>query len=62
MEEKTIYLDYAATTPILTDVYRKMLECYSNYNGNNSSLYSLGREADRELEAARAKVAKAKEC
>ena len=59
MEEKTIYLDYAATTPILTDVYRKMLECYSNYNGNNSSLYSLGREADRELEAARAKVAKA---
>ncbi len=59
MEEKTIYLDYAATTPILTDVYRKMLECYSRFNGNSSSIYSLGREADSELEAARRKVAKA---
>ena len=59
MEEKTIYLDYGATTPILTDVYKKMLECYSNFNGNSSSLYSLGREADRELELAREKVAKA---
>ncbi len=57
--EKTIYLDYAATTPILTDVYRKMLECYSKFNGNPSSPYALGREADAELETARAKIAKA---
>ena len=59
MEEKTIYLDYAATTPISADVYKKMLECYSNYNGNSSSLYKLGREADAVLEEAREKVAKA---
>lgn len=59
MEEKTIYLDYAATTPISADVYKKMLECYTKYNGNNSSLYKMGREADAELEDAREKVAKA---
>lgn len=59
MEEKTIYLDYAATTPISAEVYKKMLECYTKYNGNNSSLYKMGREADAELETAREKVAKA---
>ena len=59
MEEKTIFLDYAATTPISADVYKKMLECFSEYNGNNSSLYKPGREADAVLEEAREKVAKA---
>lgn len=59
MEEKTIYLDYAATTPMSADVYKKMLECFTKYNGNNSSLYKMGREADAELELAREKVAKA---
>lgn len=59
MEQKTIYLDYAATTPISADVYKKMLECYSDFNGNNSSMYKLGRDADAVLEEAREKVAKA---
>lgn len=59
MEGKRIYLDYASTTPISADVYKKMLECFAKYQGNNSSLYSLGREADAELEEAREKVAKA---
>lgn len=59
MEEKTYYLDYGATTPISADVYKKMLECFAKYQGNNTSLYKLGREANAELEEARAKVAKA---
>lgn len=59
MEQKTIYLDYASTTPISADVYRKMLECYAKCGGNSSSLYRIGREANSELEIARAKVAKA---
>ena len=41
------------------DVYKKMLECYSDFNGNNSSMYKLGRDADAVLEEAREKVAKA---
>ena len=59
MEEKTIYLDYGATTPISADVYKKMLECFSKYNGNSSALYRMGREADAVLEEAREKVANA---
>lgn len=59
MEQKTYYLDNAATTPILPEAYKKMLECYATVNGNNSSLYALGREANEELEIAREKVAKA---
>jgi len=59
MEEKTIYLDYAATTPISAEVYKKMLEVFSQYNGNTSALYKMGREADAVLEEARENVAKA---
>lgn len=59
MEGKTIYLDYASTTPISADVYKKMLECFNKYQGSTTSLYGLGRRAEAELEEARAKVAKA---
>ena len=59
MERKIIYLDHASTTPISADVYKKMLECYAKYQANNTSIYTMGREADAELEEARKKVAKA---
>ncbi len=59
MEEKTYYLDNAATTPISPAAYKKMLECYAKVNGNSSSLYALGREASEELAIAREKVANA---
>ena len=59
MEEKTFYLDHASTTPIAADVYKKMLECFSKFQGNNSSIYKMGREAEAELQEAREKVAKA---
>ena len=60
MEKITsVYLDYAATTPISSDVYREMIGALSETYGNASSLYQKGREADEALEAARTKVAKA---
>ena len=59
MERKIIYLDHASTTPISADVYKKMLECYAKYQASNTSIYTMGREADAELEEARKKVAKA---
>ena len=59
MERKVYYLDHASTTPILPEVYKKMLETYAKCQGNNSSIYSMGRQAAFELEEARAKVAKA---
>ena len=59
MEKKIYYLDHASTTPISPEVYKKMLECYAKCQGNNSSIYAMGRQAAAELEEARAKVAKA---
>lgn len=59
MEEKTYYLDNAATTKISANVYKKMLECFAKCQGDNLALYRPGREADEELDIAREKVAKA---
>lgn len=59
MEKKIYYLDYASTSPLSPEVYKKMLECYAKCQGNNSSIHMLGRQAQAELEAAREKVAKA---
>lgn len=59
MDRKLYYLDHASTTPISAEVYKKMLECYAKCQGNNSSIYQMGRQANAELEEARAKVAKA---
>lgn len=55
---KRIYLDYAATTPLNSDVYKEMLSCFQEVNGNSSSLHALGREASEKLEKARVAVAK----
>ncbi len=59
MERKMFYLDHASTTPLSPEVYKKMLECYAKCQGNNTSIYAIGRQANYELEMARAKVAKA---
>ena len=59
MERKMFYLDHASTTPLSPAVYKKMLECYAKCQGNNTSVYAIGRQANYELEMARAKVAKA---
>jgi len=59
MEEKEVYLDNASTTKISADVYKKMLECFTKCQGNSSSIHKMGRDANAELDEARAKVAKA---
>lgn len=56
---KEIYLDHAATTPMSNVVYREMIEACGNIYGNSSSLYSVGRIANKALDEAREKIAKA---
>ena len=56
--DRRIYLDYAATTPLSTDVYKEMLKCFQDVNGNSNSLHAFGREASEVLEKSRAIVAR----
>ena len=54
-----IYLDHAATTAVKPEVLNEMLPYYTERYGNASTIYSLGREARKGLDAARTQVAKA---
>ncbi|MFX0099079.1 MAG: cysteine desulfurase family protein [Candidatus Hodarchaeota archaeon] len=54
---KKIYLDHAATTPLLPEVFEVMKGVYLNNFGNASSLHELGQEARDILENARKKAA-----
>ena len=58
--KKTIYLDYAATTPVDQRVAEKMMECMTNegcFANPASSSHHLGREARGKVEVARRQVA-----
>lgn len=52
-----IYLDNAATTPLLEEVIDAMVEVMKNNFGNPSSTHSLGQEAKTILEENRRKIA-----
>ncbi len=52
-----IYLDHAATTPMDPRVLEAMLPYYRTHFGNPSSVYSIGREAHKAVDAARQTVA-----
>lgn len=54
---RTVYADNAATTAVSPQVLDAMLPFYREVYGNPSSLYSLGQEAKKPLEEARATVA-----
>jgi len=54
---KHIYMDYAATTPMLPEVAEVMQPYFSLRFGNPSSIHSMGQEARDAVEWARAKVA-----
>lgn len=57
--KKEVYLDYAATTPIRSEVYETMKPFLSDKYGNPSSIHHFGREAKVAIEEAREKIAKA---
>ncbi|MEX2588305.1 MAG: cysteine desulfurase family protein [Actinomycetota bacterium] len=54
-----IYVDYAATTPMMDEALEAMLPYLQEHFGNPSSVYAAGREAKKGLEEAREKVAEA---
>ncbi len=53
----TIYLDNAATTPVRKEVLEAMLPYFCEEYGNASSVYSLGRNSKKALEASRETIA-----
>jgi cysteine desulfurase NifS len=59
MEDRTVYLDHAATTYVKPEVFEAMKPYFSEHFGNASSIYSLGRDSKKAVEEAREKVAKA---
>ena len=59
MEKRFIYADNAATTQVSEEVLSAMLPYFRTAYGNASSIYKLGRDAQRDVEAAREKVAAA---
>jgi cysteine desulfurase len=61
-ERGVIYLDHAATTAVDPRVVEAMLPYFGEQYGNASSLHSLGREARRALDEARADVAEILNC
>jgi len=56
-KDKTLYLDHAATTPVLPEVLDAMLPFFTERFGNPSTLYSLGSAAKEAMETAREQVA-----
>ncbi len=58
-QDRPVYFDYAATTPVDPRVVEAMLPYYTSHYGNPNSMYALGREAYKALEDARERVAAA---
>lgn len=57
MEDRFVYADNAATTPIHADVLNKMMPFLTTEYGNASTLYRLGQSSHKALENARQEVA-----
>lgn len=57
MEKREIYLDYSASTPVDSVVFKKMIPYFSEKYGNPSSLHILGQEARKAIETARQHIA-----
>lgn len=60
--KRTIYLDHAATTAVDPRVVEAMLPFWTEHYGNASSIYALGREANRAMDNARQAVADILHC
>ncbi|MDK7961920.1 cysteine desulfurase family protein [Staphylococcus warneri] len=53
-----VYADYAATTPVKSEVVEVMMDIYQSHYGNPSSIHSIGRDARKYLDEFRRTVAK----
>lgn len=58
MNNRHIYMDHAATTPVSPEVLEAMLPYFTDQFGNASSIYAVGRQSKKALEESREKVAK----
>lgn len=58
----TIYLDYAATTPVDPRVLNAMLPCFAENFGNPSSVHRYGQKAEAAVDSARETVASVLNC
>lgn len=56
-EKKRVYLDYAATTPVRSEVLEVMLDIYRDNFGNPSSFYQEGQKAAKIISSSRETVA-----
>ena len=56
--ENTIYLDHAATSPVAPEVIEVMARAMADESGNASSIHTVGRQARKALDEARATLAK----
>lgn len=54
---RKVYLDHAATTFVKPEVLEEMLPYFSNFYGNASSVYDLGRTSKKAIESSREKIA-----
>ena len=57
--KNTIYMDYAATAPVLPEVLEEMLPFFTDQFGNPSAVYGTGRESSKAVEKARRQIAEA---
>jgi cysteine desulfurase len=62
MKGKIIYMDYGATTPVDTEVFKEMEPYFCNFYGNPSSVSTFSLESKMAIDKARGRVAKAINC
>ena len=58
MEQKRIYFDHAATTPLCNEALTKMLPYFSEVFGNPNSQHAFGRDSVKAVDEARDSIAK----
>jgi cysteine desulfurase len=59
---KNVYMDYAATTFVKSEVLDEMMPFFTEKYGNPSSFYGISRETKMAIDKARGRVAKALNC
>ena len=58
MQERRIYFDHAATTPVCKEALEKMLPYFTEVYGNPNSQHAYGRESAKAVDEARDSIAK----